>query len=197
MTSPRWLPVALCGILIWAASDAHAQTGRTPPPTTELYRLQQHGGGLGVLLDQSVVILAVGDAGKDRQFVIERQRRDRDWCGSKSADGKCVASDVTVHDWATSSRYCSSLDIIVEGFSDFRETGREHPAIVVTDTPLTTLEFAPAAADGKPPHILSEYVGPVVAWWRDAEHDLKSCWTTTPPVIDGYSLEARLTTPNP
>jgi hypothetical protein len=196
MTSPRWLPLALCGALIWTASDAHPQTAKTPPPVTELYLLEQHGGGLGVLLDQSVRVLAVEDPGKDPQFVIERQRRDRNWCGSKSADGKCVATDVTTHDWAASSRTCPFLDIIVEGFSDFRETGREHPPIMMTDTPLTTLEFAPAAADGKPPHILSEYVGPVAAWWRDADHDLKTCWTTTPPVIDGYSLEARLTTTN-
>ncbi len=196
MTSPRWLPVALCGALIWTASDAHAERAKTPPPSTELYRLEQHGGGLGVLLDQSVLILAVGDPGKDPQFVIERQRRERNWCGSKSADGKCLATDVTIHDWAASSRTCPFLKIVVEGFSDFRETGREHPSIIVTDTPLTTLEFAPAPADGTPPRTLSEYVGPLAMWWEDAEHDLKTCWTTTAPVIDGYSLEARLTTTN-
>lgn len=197
MILSRWLHIALCGALICVASNASAQTGKTPPPSTERYRLQQHGGGLGVEVDESVVVLAVGDAGKDPQWVIERLRRDRNWCGAKSADGKCIASDVTVHDWATSSRYCPWLNIDVEGFSDFRETGREHPSVMVTDAALTTLEFAPAAAGGKQPRILSEYVGPLVTWWRGVEDGLKPCWTTTPPVIDGYSLEPRLTTPNP
>ncbi|ESQ83166.1 hypothetical protein AEAC466_14995 [Asticcacaulis sp. AC466] len=188
-------PIAFCGLLIWALSCVTAQAGTASPSPTEHYRLEQHGGGLGVDIDESVVVLAVGDTSNGQQWVIERLRRDRNWCGKQTADGKCSARDVTVHDWAASST-CSAVNFYVAGFADFRQTGSEQPTLLVTDSPLVTLQFT-AAAKGKPPHVLKEYAGPLVSWWRDAEVGLKPCWTTEPPVIDGRPLVARLTPPKP
>ncbi len=182
-----------------ALCAATAQAGPASPASpafVERYRLEQHGGGLGVEVDESVVFLVREVPDKGPQWVVERQRRDRNWCGRKSADGQCVATDVTVHDWASSSaRTCAFLYVYMAGFADFRQTARDQPPVIVTDSPLITLAFAPSAAAGKPPPVLSEYVGPLALWWREMENGLKPCWTTTPPVIDGVTLETRLAKP--
>ncbi len=193
MTLRQFLPIALYGLLSIAATDSSAQSPIKPPSITEHFRLQQHGGGLGVQIDESVVVLAEEDMSEGQQWVIERQRRDRNWCGKKSDEGKCLESDETVHDWATSMN-CPELSIYVEGLADFRETGREKPAVLMTDAALISLEFAPFSASGNHPKILREYVGPLVTWWREAEDGLKRCWTPSPPVIDGHTLDARLST---
>jgi hypothetical protein len=186
----RQLPILFCSAMICASFGAEAQAESAPGGITERYRLEQHGGGLGVEIDESVVVLALGDTDKGPQWVMERQRRDRNWCGSKSADGKCVATDVTSHEWASSSK-CAEVSLYAEGFSDFSDTRREQKwHHVAFDVPLVTLQFDPA--EGQPPRTLSEYIGPLATWWRAADDGLKNCWTTSAPVIDGHSLEARL-----
>lgn len=194
MTLRNLLPVLFCGSLILAGGGARAQT--VASPFAERYRLEQHGGGLGVEIDESVVFLVREAPDKAPQWILERQRRDRNWCGNKSTDGKCVATDVTVHDWASSAT-CSYLYIYMAGFADFTENRREGESILETDTPLVTLQFTSTAVEGKPAHSLSEYSGPLAAWWQIMDDGLKSCRTTAPPVLDGYRPEARLTTPNP
>ena len=179
--------IALYGSLFWLVSAACVQAAPPPAPASALsvarYRLQQHGGGMGIQVDETIMVFFVSATSRDPQWILERQRRDRNWCGEKSADGRCVATDIVVHDWAKSSN-CPLLGLYVEGLSDFRKTGREHPSVLVTDTPLTTLEFLSSTAHGDQ-EVLSEYAGPLVTWWRDAEQSLIPCWTTEPPAMDG------------
>jgi len=192
MTLRGLLHVVFCSSLVAAVHGAQVQAGTAGPSLAERYRLEVHGGGLGIQVDESVVVLSRAEADKAPLWVIERQRRDRNWCGSKSPAGQCVATDVTAHSWASSSSACPSLSIYADGFSDFKETGRERPQVLVTDTPLTTLEFGPFTADGKPSRMLSEYVGPLATWWQNMEEHSKNCWTKAAPVIDGQSLDSRL-----
>jgi hypothetical protein len=194
MRSRRQLSIGLCSVLILAAPCIPAQADNAPP-VTQRYRLEEHGGGLGVFVDETIVILSVGKP--DAQtWVLERWRRDRNWCGQKSADGKCLAGDVTVHEWATSSD-CAELNWIIEGLGDLKETGREKPVLEATDTPLITLEFAPFDADGESQRVMREYAGPLAGWWQNWEGQIKRCWTATPPRLDGYSLKPRLAAPGP
>jgi hypothetical protein len=166
-----WKSMSLGLLVALTAASAHAQT-------QERYRLTQSGGGLGIEVNETVVISARPNGRGGVSWLAERHRRDYNWCAGKGPPKSCVAVTTTVHDWVDSNS-CPNLDRIIAGFHDFRSSP---PQMRTTDTPLITLSGndGPFGVDGRPFKI-SDYLGPLQAWWRTGEDELKTCWRPDPP----------------
>jgi hypothetical protein len=157
------------------------------------YRLEQHGGGLGVLLDEDVILTEKNAPDGRERWIAERSRRDRNWCGAKSRDGKCQAIDITTHDRADSER-CFGLQVTVQGFEDLRSDRVPRPRLTVSDSLLVTLTSKWSPDVHRAENTLSEYVGPLVSWWQRLDED-KHCWADQAPDVDGQPVRSQLTQP--
>ena len=153
------------------------------------YRIERHGGGLGVSVDESVIIFkTIGERGTAR-WIAEREKVDQNWCGEKRLDGKYINTTERLHDWAD-SKTCEALDYTVLGFEDLKKEPSAQSALIVTDSVQTTLIFEAEKIGARKPS-LSEFLGPLASWWEDLDRR-EGCWTAQPPMVDGKKVTSRL-----
>ena len=153
------------------------------------YRIERHGGGLGISVDETVIISKTIAARGAARWIAERQKVDRNWCGEKRPDGKCLETTKRLHDWADSQE-CEALDYTVLGLEDFRKEPNAQSDLIVTDSAQTTLIFEAGEIGARKPS-LSEFVGPLASWWEELDRR-EDCWTREPPTVDGEKLTFRL-----
>jgi hypothetical protein len=178
-------------ILLAAATPGLAQP---QPFAIERYRVTQQGGGLGVDVDETMVVSVVIEGGRKR-WIAERRRHDRDRCGGRT-DRRCAQTDRTVHDWIDGDA-CPKLTAAFVDLARLRLSGFAPPwrsgVDTVSDTPLVTVSGTPDRMSGLGARLsLAAFTGPVVEWWTRSERLLAPCWTTRPPMSNGRPLGARL-----
>ena len=140
------------------------------PFGTEVYQLTRNGGGLGCDL-QETDIFARRQSGLSVTWTVERLRTNMCWHAGRDS----------VHAWISSDS-CPPLDAIMQKLPQAAVASRaaQNPAVAPpTETPLTKLQTFPNAWSAA--GVESEYDGPLVRWWLDAEKTLASCWTDHPP----------------
>lgn len=169
--------------LLIAASPSTAQPGQQPDRSMEVYRVTRTGGGLGIWIDEKVIISVFGTPGKPH-WIAERTENDKNWCGANSASAGCSATNRSVHDWIDGDS-CPALvqslrdlaNLPIGGFASPEETDRT----TVTDTPFTEVTGSPARATGWGATLkLGASSGPIVDWWTQTEQQLKPCWKDHP-----------------
>ena len=87
--------------------------GQTTPYALERYRVTLKGGGLGLDVDETVIVSIVINGGPRERWIAERLRRDHNWCG-KQINGQCSPSDKVVHDWKDMKGVLKNLSAIKE-----------------------------------------------------------------------------------
>ncbi|WP_267387866.1 hypothetical protein [Sphingomonas sp. GC_Shp_3] len=170
--------------------------GQTTPYPLERYRVTLKGGGLGVDIDETVIVSIVVHDGKRERWIAERRRRDHNWCASQ-VNGQCSAGDKTVHDWIDGNS-CPALTAALEDLARLKVGGFAPPArsgsIMITDTPLLTVSGTPDGMTGYGAHMaLAGFTGPVVDWWSRSERSLAQCWTPNRLTSNGRQLDAQRT----
>jgi hypothetical protein len=186
--------LALASLLFVSACSAPPEPVNAAPPQVDVpnapsipvrtsYRVQQHGGGLGIFVDEAAVFYEVGDASR-RTWVLERRRRDQkmgvvtlraDWIDGRA----CPALEETV-------AKIGRLPPIAMAGLDTRS------GVVVSDASEVTL-MGPAARDDGDFVLRRDTMGPVSGWWREASKSLESCWQPEQPYIAGaYDIRPRL-----
>lgn len=168
---------------------------QTTPYPLERYRVTLMGGGLGIDVDETVIVSIVINDDSPERWIAERLRRDHNWCG-KQIDGKCSATDTTVHDWID-GHVCPALMTAFADLAHLKLAGFAPPArsgaLMVSDTPLLTVTGTPDHMAGYGARLsLAGLTGPVVDWWSRSSRILGQCWTTTSLTSKGMRLEAQL-----
>lgn len=142
------------------------------------YRVTQHGGGLGIWIDETVVFSV---AAEPPRWVAERTRRDSNWCGRTERGKGCVSTVISTHEWidgALCPELLRSLQALaavhVEGFVDPMQVD----LTTVSDTPLLEVTGPSTNAAGFEASLkVSAFSGPFVDWWRQSDARLKGCWS--------------------
>ncbi len=159
---------------------AAPQIASSPPfnhrPAEQLAIIES-GGGLGIDV-QNTTIFSTMNRGGTITWFVERNSNESNWCG-RTDNGKCVSTRKSSMDWID-SRECPPLRGVLAQLQTVRtkERGSAHPW--VSDTPLLSLltfkDRGQLATER-----LSEYMGPLVDWWRAAQEQLKPCWIKVRP----------------
>ncbi|MDG2535968.1 hypothetical protein P6144_20075 [Sphingomonas sp. HITSZ_GF] len=184
----RYLPI----LLLLGALPAHAQNA-TP---REAYRVEEHGGGLGVFVDQAVAFTSVAG----RRWVAERSRHDRNWCGDHSG-GTCKPIDARTHAWIDSAS-CPQLVAALRDLSAVTPPRLAGPDVtdfwISADTTMLTITGHPVSsapmsgAGGEESLTIRQVGGAYRTWWTNTEKALQGCWSSNVPVIEGKPLVAAL-----
>jgi len=143
----------------------------------EQFTLIESGGGLGVDVD-NVTVFSVLNHGQTTTWFVERNSNESNSCG-RTGSGQCIPTRTSSMDWIDGRR-CAPLHQVLMQLEKVRtqERGSAHPW--VSDTPLLSLLMFDERGLLETER-LSEYVGPLVDWWRSAQEQLKPCWTKTRP----------------
>lgn len=182
-------------VVVSLLAVAPPAVGQTTPYALERYRVTLKGGGLGIDVDETVIVSLVVNDGKRERWIAERLKRDHHWC-AKQVRGQCSPTNAVIHDWidgnacpALTAAFVDLGQITVTGFAPPARSG----AIMITDTPLLTVSGAPDGMAGYGAHLsLAGFTGPVVDWWSRSERMLAACWTTTTLTSNGRQLDAQL-----
>ncbi|WP_133243813.1 hypothetical protein [Sphingomonas pokkalii] len=160
------------------------------------YTVTNVGGGLGVFVDEKVIIGRVPQGAGSARWLAERIRRDRNWCGAKDASGKCAAADTQVHDWIDSAR-CKALTTAMTTLWDLPPVRFLPPGetMFVSDSATVTVRSNTRQAGYGTPLSISQEEGDYARWWHAASNSLKPCWQASPPLVEGQPLAARLSSP--
>lgn len=183
---------ALVVALLVIGSPAFGQSG---PYALERYRVTKKGGGLGLDLDQTVIVSVVMNAGVGRtRWIAERLRRDQHWCGG-AVDGRCASENRAVHDWIDGDS-CPALEAAFEDLAHIKLTAFAPPARsavpMMTDTPRVSVSGPPDHMGGYGDRLtLSGLAGPVVNWWSRSDELLAHCWVSALK-ISGEPLPPKL-----
>ncbi|MBB3692669.1 hypothetical protein FHY05_001281 [Sphingomonas sp. BK580] len=170
-------------------------SGQPPIRSFERYRVTLQGGGLGVDVDETVLISVILDDGEGERWIAERLRRDYNWCADRT-NSRCSPGERVIHDWIDGDA-CPELKTSLRKLSQIAVVGfappeRSSPG-TVTETPLLTVSGTPDRMAGLGAHLtLAGFTGPVVDWWSRSERSLATCWSTKSLAIGGQELEAQL-----
>jgi hypothetical protein len=170
-------------------------SGQLPIRPFERYRVTLQGGGLGVNVDETVLISVILDDGKEERWIAERLRRDYNWCADRT-NSRCSPGERVIHDWIDGDA-CPELKTAFRRLSQIAIVGfappeRSSPS-TVTETPLLTVSGMPDRMAGFGAHLtLAGFTGPVVDWWSRSERSLATCWSTKSLAIGGKELDAQL-----
>jgi hypothetical protein len=163
----------------------------------ENYRVDEHGGGLGVVLDQTVIFVALAD----KRWIAERTRRDRNWCMKRPAGGTCEPGDVRSHDWIDSAA-CPQIVDILRDLSAITPPLFASPDVasywILSDSSLLTITGRPQSGapfpgvGGEERLSVSQYGGPYRDWCSRSEKALGGCWKSYVPMDKGKPVAPRL-----
>ncbi|NLS26064.1 hypothetical protein S2M10_10450 [Sphingomonas sp. S2M10] len=157
------------------------------------YTVTNVGGGLGVYVEEKVLFgMVPGGSGAPR-WVAERVRRDRNWCGKHGADGKCVATDTTLHDWLDGTS-CTAIAPAFTALQAIRPA-RFAPVrdfVIVSDSSTVTIKGTTTQAGFFTEISVSQAAGDFATWWHDSSNRWKSCWQQGAPIVEGQALAPSL-----
>ena len=179
-------PSALLSTLLGLSlATSVAAQGADPPRIETVYTVKQQGGGLGILVDQTVVFQSVSHRGETAWVVERREHRQN------------VGRKTQLHQWIDGRR-CAPLKDVLAGIAklppaQFERADRKDRGWV-SDTPYVTLTGP--LANGRSGETLArvDLAGPVSRWWRDSEARLAPCWRDGPVSVAGAVVPARLAT---
>lgn len=159
-----------------SAQDAHGLRVET------LYTVKQQGGGLGLMIDEIVVIQAVSRSG-ERVWVAER-RFHRTFLNEQTFR----------HQWID-GRTCPALEIALAGIDQLPPIKFAGPSQTqrggMTDIPAVTM-IGPST-NGYPV-AQTDVGGPISQWWRDSGKALEPCWSNRMVLIGDGTAPAKLAT---
>jgi hypothetical protein len=185
--------ISQIAIVIAFAASASPSISQERPIALERYRITLKGGGLGIDVDQTVVVSIMRN--DERQhWVAEQVKRNRNWCGDKE-NGRCVSTDKFLHAWLDGSS-CPALSAALQELTQIKLAGFAPPARSkfdwISETPLLTVSGTPDQLTGDGTKLsLSALTGPTVDWWARSEHQLSRCWSDT-LIINGQQLESSI-----
>jgi hypothetical protein len=179
-------------IAIALAASASPGLSQDRPIALERYRITLKGGGLGVDVDQTVVVSVMMN--EQQHWIAEQVRRNHNWCGEKEK-GRCVSTDKIVHAWVDGSS-CPALTAALQELSQLKITGFAPPVRSkydwVSETPLLTVSGTPDAVIGYGVKLsLAAQSGPIVDWWAKSEQQLNRCWSST-LIMNGKKLDSSI-----
>lgn len=157
----------------------------------ERYRLTAKGGGLGVLIDETIVFSAVHQKGADqaRYWIAEKSHRDENWCGDHDPVSRACLNKVNVtHEWIDGRRCPRLLSSLTKLTSlpplVFVTPTDMRPLSYISETPEISLTAPAATGDGVGVSVIRrELQGPLVRSWVELSSAVSTCWMTTPVVI--------------
>ena len=179
---PSALLPTLLGLLL--ATSVAAQ-GPNPLRVETVYTVKQQGGGLGIFVDQTVLIQSVSRRGETVWVVERRERRQN------------VGRKTQLHQWIDGRR-CAPLKDVLAGIAklppaQFERADRKDRGWI-SDTPYVTLTGPLANGRGGETLARVDLAGPVSRWWRDSETRLAPCWRDGPMSVGGSAVPAKLAT---
>lgn len=194
-TDMHRLSVAAAVLLALSSSPA---LSRAPEQTSEVYRVEEVGGGLGVFIDQEVSFSRTLEeaSSTNTRWIAERSRQERNWCGKRSSFRHCEATSTRTHDWVDSA-HCPQGDVALKRLAEiplptFRKLTTPE-FTTVDDASLVTIEGVPEQGQSTAQRLLvAEYTGPFRAWWEATEKMLSTCWSPEPPKVNGMPVPAKL-----
>lgn len=174
-----------------AALAAQAQTGVVPA-----YVIKQSGGGLGIFVEETVVVGGVHGSKRRRGaplFWVVEQRRADSHLGEVAPDGTVLKPFgwTRKHRWID-SRTCPGLAEMVQALSAMlvgdearlaaaeRFGIRQLPSLPTFDAPGVSITRLP----GDVPN-MSDIGGPLTRWWWLREMTLEPCWRDDAPLVNG------------
>jgi hypothetical protein len=183
------------GIFAWLMVSATSALGQGAPYAMERYRVTQQGGGLGNTVDEIVIVSLVINDGRRTRWIAEKSRKDHRWCG-RQVNGRCVATDQTMHGWIDGDQ-CPALTAVFVDLSQLKLSGFAPPArserLALDHNPLLTVTGTPDGVAGYGARMsLEGLTGPLVDWWTASESRLAPCWIDGPLMSSGQILETRL-----
>lgn len=171
MKFAAWILAAL----VFAAGPAAADPLGGPPVRT-VYTIKQKGGGLGVMVDEIVIVQLAG-AGADQAWVLERRRFDQN-----------LAKKTFRHQWID-GRTCPAVAGVLDRIWKLAPVGFAGPDITssgwVSDTPSVSLMGPPAGYRMGDFVLRRDMGGPVSKWWWSSEAALESCWREAGVAVGG------------
>jgi len=185
------LALAACPQSLLAQQDARESLASTSSfkriggeEFEEVYRVTEKGGGLGLNVDQTVIFWAKRRPSSKLFWIAERNRRLDNVCGNRDAGKGCVATSEVKHDWA-SGKTCPSLIFALNDLEKvpvpaFTPPDERHVVAVADGVFVQVTGTTDGRAGSVARVAYGAYDGPIVAWWRDAERNLKDCWITDP-----------------
>ncbi len=160
------------------------------------YTVTNVGGGLGVYVDETVILGMVPGGSTGKRWIAERIRRDRNWCGKQGADSKCTATETAVHDWldgatchTVAPAFTALWAIRPAGFGPVRDF------VTVSDSSTVTIKGATTQSGVFTEISVSQDAGDFATWWHNAGSRWKSCWQQAAPVVEGQALAPSLSLP--
>lgn len=163
------MPSPLIGLALILTAPAYA---------APRYQLTEKGGGLGLWIDQTVLLHVRPGAGDDEDiWTAERRRVESNFCGIRTDKG-CTATTISVHE-QIDGRRCPALQVAMAALPAARDEYRRWAHdVMVTDTAEISLTALSVA--GNVEEIQAEYIGPIEAWWHSSEAHIAQCWAAAP-----------------
>lgn len=159
------------------------------------YALTLQGGGLGVSVDDTVVVSSVQvDGGGQREFWIVERLNLRTSLANKAAP--------PTHQWID-GRKCAALDGVLAGATKLFNRGPSNMAVSLRIAPPSDIArlklSAPAAGEaghGGARISISEFFGPLATWWGKGSAKIESCWSDQPVDLGGRPAPSMLGSPS-
>lgn len=153
-------------------------------PVTTIYTIKQSGGGLGVMVDEIVVVQLAGGGSDDHAWIVERRRHD-----------VRMGKNTFRHQWID-GRICPALAGVLAGIGKLPPIRFIGPDAMAggwrSDTPYVTLMGPPADFQLGEIVLRRDLAGPVSQWWWSAEKALEPCWQDSMVMFRGGSVLPKL-----
>ena len=175
--------IGLAAALTAPAASLQAQTYRGP---TVVYTIKQQGGGLGVFVDEIVVVQNLAE-GSGEVWIAERRFHENR-----------LRKQTFRHQWID-GRTCPALVKVFADLSRIPAASFAPPEPFagswMSDTAYVTVMGPPAKGQLGERVARRDLGGPISRWWRqDADRALAACWQDLPPLVDGGTVSAQLST---
>ncbi len=188
--SPQITLLSLSSLLTCLPQPASAQMGAPTASNStkrignemfrETYRVTERGGGLGVMVDQTVIFWVSSPPSAHPRWIAERNRRLDNACGRSEPGKGCIATSQIDHDWVDSAT-CPALVPSLNDLAQLPIPGFAPPASVnfsfASDSSFVEVTGSPRGQAGIGARIAyGEYIDPVASWWRHAQINLQPCF---------------------
>lgn len=174
-------PAASLGVVLAAAMLGTAPAAGAAPPAPapfSLYRVTEQGGGLGLWIDDSVVVTAPWR--NPSHWQAELRASKKYWCGVKSPTGQCVETTTTRHARIDGDK-CPALSAVFQRLAAMPAASFAAPdarlTVMVSDSSYVEVTGFAAPENGPGAKVtVGGYSGPIRAWWTKSQQDLEHCW---------------------